>query len=171
MTTVSTVTTSRSDPQADPADRARIGRLLGAGLWLFFLSNPLGALLANDDLAERYAGLVALAVFVVVYLHGLSRIPQFHIHRQYALAWSYVGIMLGCFAVVVPGAGDESLTCLVFVGAMCVAILPTWQAGAAVVVLFVATTAAGYGIDGWSPHGNNFAVLLAAAAVFSFRMA
>lgn len=51
------------------------------------------------------------------------------------------------------------------------AILPTWQAFTVVGVLFVGITAADFGIDGWSAHGNNFAVLLAAAAVFSFRLA
>jgi two-component system sensor histidine kinase DesK len=108
---------------------------------------------------------------VVVYLHGLSRIPQFHIHRQRLLAWAYIATLAVCSAATVPGAGDQSLTCLVFVAALCVAILPTWQAGASVVVLFGVTTVAGYGVDGWTAHGNNFAVLLAAAAVFSFRLA
>lgn len=162
---------SVADPQADPRDRARFGRLLGAGIWLFFLGNPLGALLGHDSIAERTMGLTALAIFVVVYLHGLSRIPQFHIHRQYVRAWSYIAILVACFFAVVPGAGDQSLTCLVFIAALSVAILPTWQAGVMVALLFTGTTAAGYGISGWSPHGNNFAVLLAAAAVFSFRLA
>lgn len=169
MTTVDHMTVT--EPQADPRDRARFGRLLGAGIWLFFLGNPLGALLGHDNIGERTMGLVALAVFVPVYLHGLSRIPQFHMRHQTALAWSYVAILLTCFAATVPGAGDQSLTCLVFVAALSVAILPTWQAGVMVAMLFIGTTVAGYGIDGWSAHGNNFAVLLAAAAVFSFRLA
>jgi len=154
-----------------PQDRTRVGRVLGAGIWLFFLGNPMGALLRHDAVAERTTGLVALAIFVPVYLHALSRIPEFHVHRQYLLAWTYVAVLLACFAAVVPGAGDESMTCLVFVAALAVAALPSWQAGAVVVVLFGAITAAGYGVDGWSAHGNNFAVLLAAAAVFSFRLA
>lgn len=162
---------STAEPQADPADRARIGRLLGAGIWLFFLGNPLGELIGHQDQTEKFVGLGALAVFVAVYLHGLSRIPQFHIHRQYALAWSYLAVLMTCFAVIVPGAGAQSLTCLVFVAALGVATLPTWQAGVVVVVLFAATTVAGTTVPGWTTHGNNFAVLLAAAAVFSFRLA
>ncbi|WP_246162009.1 sensor histidine kinase [Aeromicrobium ginsengisoli] len=162
---------ARFDPQSDPADRARFGRLLGAGIWLFFLGNPLGALLRNDDLAARYGGVAALAVFVVVYLHGLSRIPQFHLRRQVPLAWAYIAILLTCFGIVVPGAGDQSMTCLVFIAALAVAVLPKWHAGAVVVMLFGGITAAGYLVDGWSAHGNNFAVLLAAAAVWSFRLA
>ncbi len=91
--------------------------------------------------------------------------------QQYALAWTYIAILLACFAVVVPGAGDQSMTCLVFIAALAMAILPTWQAFTVVSVLFAAITYADFGIDGWSAHGNNFAVLLAAAAVFSFRLA
>jgi two-component system sensor histidine kinase DesK len=154
----------------DPQDRARIGRLLGAGVWLFFLSNPVRELLNADD-PDKYAGLAALVVFVPVYLHGLGRIPQFHIHRQWLLAWSYIAILLACFAATIPGAGDQSMTCLVFITALAVAVLPKWQAGVVVAVVFAGITAAGSGIDGWSTHGNNFAALLAASAVFSFRLA
>lgn len=169
MATVGTVTVT--DLQTGPQDRSRFGRLLGAGIWLVFLGNPLGALLRHDASAARLTGLVALTVFVGVYLHGLVRVPQFHIHRQYVLAWSYVAVLLGCFAAIVPGAGDQSMTCLVFVTALAVAILPTWQSGAVVVTMFVAITLAGQLVDGWATHGNNFATLLAAAAVFSFRLA
>ncbi len=171
MTSLDAVTSTSINPDAGPMDRARLGRLLGAGVWLVFLSNPVGALLDQDDLLQRYAGLAALVVFVPVYLHGLSRIPQFHLHRQHVRAWTYVAILTGCFAIVVPGAGDESMTCLVFVCAMAVAILPQWQAVAVVAATFVGITVAGSTVDGWSAHGNNFAVLLAAAAVYSFRLA
>jgi len=156
---------------AGTEDRARFGRLLGAGIWLFFLGNPLGELFKNDDLTERYAGVVALVIFVPVYLHGLSRIQQFHMRRQYGLAWTYLAILFACFWAVVPGADDQSMTCLVFIAALAMAILPTWQAFTVVGILFAGITAADFGIDGWSAHGNNFAVLLATAAVFSFRLA
>ena len=63
---------------AGTLDRARVSRLIGSGIWLVFLGNPLGALLRHDDRAERYLGLAAMAVFVLVYLHGLGRVPRFH---------------------------------------------------------------------------------------------
>jgi two-component system sensor histidine kinase DesK len=155
----------------DPQDRARFGRLLGAGIWLFFLGNPLGELLRNDDQVERYTGLAALAVFVPVYLYGLAHIPDFHVRRRRLVAWGYIVALLACFAVIVPGAGDQSTTCLVFITALAVAILPTFDAWFVVVVMFAAITIAGYAVDGWSAHGNNLAVVLAAAAVWSFRLA
>jgi two-component system sensor histidine kinase DesK len=155
----------------DPQDRARFGRLLGAGIWLFFLGNPVGVLLKNDDLLERYTGLAALAVFVPVYLYGLAHIPEFHLHRRRLHAWTYITVLLACFAVIVPGAGDQATTCLVFITALSVAILPKIEAWAVVIVMFAAITVASYTVDGWSAHGNNFAVVLAAAAVWSFRLA
>ncbi|MCW2798768.1 MAG: hypothetical protein JWQ70_240 [Aeromicrobium sp.] len=158
--------------QAGPEDRARFGRLLGAGIWLFFLGNPLGRLFDDGNSAlVRWGGMAALAVFVVVYLHGLSRIPEFHMDHQYVLAWVYISVLLVCFWVVVPGAGDQALTCLVFIAALAMAVLPKWQSFTVVVVLFASITAAAHWIDGWSTHGNNFAVLLASAAVYSFRLA
>jgi two-component system sensor histidine kinase DesK len=80
-------------------------------------------------------------------------------------------VLLACFGVLVPGAGDQSMTCLVFIAALAMAILPTWQSFTVVGILCAAITAAGFWVSGWSAHGNNFAVLLAAAAVFSFRLA
>lgn len=160
-----------SVPTVGLDDRARIGRLIGAGIWLFFLGNPLGALFDPNDASTRWSGVIALIVFIPVYLHGLGRIQEFHLRRQVALAWTYLATLFACFAVVVPGAGDQSMTCLVFIAALAMAILPKWQSFAVVIVLFVGITVAGYGVDGWSAHGNNFAVLLAAAAVYSFRLA
>jgi two-component system sensor histidine kinase DesK len=155
----------------DPQDRARFGRLLGAGIWLFFLGNPLGALLRSDDAIDKYTGLAALVVFVPVYLYGLAHISEFHVHRRRLSAWGFVVALLACFAVTIPGAGDQSMTCLVFIAALGVAILPKLDAAAVVVALFTAITVAGYAIDDWAAHGNNFAVVLAAAAVWSFRLA
>lgn len=150
---------------------ARVGRLLGAGVWLLFLGNPVNALFRQDNVGLRVMGLAAIGVFVVVYMHGLSRIPKFHMHNQYVRAWGYLTILLACSALVIPGAGDEALTCLVFFAALAMSILPIVWSLIVVAATFAGVTAAGYGVDGWSPHGNNFAVLLAAAAVWSFRLA
>ena len=156
---------------AEPRGGVRFGRLLGAAVWLFFLGNPLRELLQNPDLTLRTAGLVALAMFVVVYLHGISRIRYFHLGQHYSLVWAHLLVMLALFAVVVPGAGDQSMTCLVFVCALAVAALPMRQVAPVVVALFAATSITPLVVPGWLAHGNNFAVLLASAAVFSFRLA
>lgn len=152
-------------------DRSRGGRLLGAGIWLLFLGNPLGRLLDEPDDLARVGGLTALVLFVVVYLVALAQVRWFHVNHRYGIAWLAIAVLLLLTAAVVPGAGDQAMTCLVFVAATAVATLPAWQAGGTVVALFATTTAAASLVPGWIGHGNNFAVLLAGAAVWSFRLA
>ena len=152
-------------------DRSRWGRLLGAGIWLLFLGNPLRRLLDEPDDLARIGGVVALGLFVAVYLAGLMQVGRVHAERRYAAAWAAVAVMVGLTAAVVPGAGDQALTCLVFVAALAVATLPSWQALAVVAALFATTTVLPLVVDGWLSHGNNFAVILASAAVWSFRLA
>jgi two-component system sensor histidine kinase DesK len=152
-------------------DRSRWGRLLGAGIWLVFLGNPLGRLLDAPDGLARMGGIVALGLFVALYLAGLSQVGRVHAERRYAAAWVAVLTLVGLTAAVVPGAGDQALTCLVFVAALAVATLPRWQALAVVVALFATTSVLPLVVDGWLSHGNNFAVILASAAVWSFRLA
>ncbi|RYJ05058.1 MAG: hypothetical protein EON52_13540, partial [Actinomycetales bacterium] len=53
-------------------DRSAWGRLLGAGIWLVFLGNPLGTLLSRDGDWQEWLGLASLAAFVAVYLGGLA---------------------------------------------------------------------------------------------------
>lgn len=152
-------------------DRSRWGRILGAGIWLLFLGNPLGRLLDEPDDLARIGGVAALVLFVVLYLVGLSEVRYFHLNRRYGLAWLNISVLLLLTSAVVPGAGDQAMTCLVFVAALSVATLPKWQAVVTVVILFATTTAAASLVTGWVGHGNNFAVLLASAAVWSFRLA
>ena len=152
-------------------DRSRWGRLLGAGIWLLFLGNPLGRLLDEPDDVRRIGGIVALVLFVVVYLVGLSEVRSVHVHRRFASAWAAIVLMVLLTAAIVPGAGDQAMTCLVFVAALAVSTLPRWHAALVVVALFATTTAAASLVPGWAGHGNNFAVLLASAAVWSFRLA
>jgi two-component system sensor histidine kinase DesK len=78
---------------------------------------------------------------------------------------------LVAWVAVVPGAQDQSLTCLVFVAALATSILPQWHGLAVAFAMFVVTTVTGLTVDGWETHGNNFAVVLATAATFSFRLA
>lgn len=152
-------------------DRSPWGRLLGAGIWLVFLGNPLGVLIDSHDNAWKITGIAALVLFVGVYLWGLARVQYVHECHNYRMGWSLVGALVVLSALVVPGAGDQAMTCLVFVAALSVSLLPKWHALAMVIVLFSTTTCAGFAIDGWATHGNNFAVLLASAAVWSFRLA
>ena len=151
-------------------DRTAWGRLLGAGIWLVFLSNPLGALIDRDDW-KGPVGVVALGVFAVVYLVGLARVRIAHIEQQHLTSVTFLIVLLVLTGVVIDGAGDQGLTCLVFIAALAVASLPSWYGMGVAAVLFVVAAVSGRTIDGWAPHGNDFAILLASGAVWSFRLA
>jgi two-component system sensor histidine kinase DesK len=152
-------------------DRARWGRLAGAGIWLIFLGSPLGELVKRDDDWRKWVGLVALALFVAVYLVGLAQVRGFVLRNARVAAEWYVLVLLVLTGLVILGAGDQGMTCLVFVSALSVATFSKWVALAVVVALATGITVAGGVVDGWSAHGNNLAVVLAAAAVWSFRLA
>lgn len=165
MTSLGTVTTTPTDFPA------RWGRLAGAGIWLVFLGSPLNALLARDNDLREWVGLAGLAAFVVVYLAGLSQVRGFGMTSAPFDPWWYVLATLGLSGVVIAGAGDQGMTCLVFVSALSVASLSKWFALAMVVALATGITVAAGVVEGWSAHGNHLAVVLAAAAVWSFRLA
>ena len=151
-------------------DRSAWGRLLGAGIWLVFLGNPLGTLLSRDGDWQEWLGLTCLGAFVVVYLGGLALTRWVHVNGRYGTSVVLVAAMLVLFAGVVPGAGDQALTCIVFVAALAVSTFRAWSGLVAAGLLFVGVAVAGRSVDGWSAHGNDFAVLLATGAVWSFRI-
>jgi two-component system sensor histidine kinase DesK len=167
MASLGRVTTS--DQQL--SDRARLGRLAGAGVWLAFLGGPLGVLLQRDGDWRKWVGLAALAAFAVIYLAGLAQVRGFALSTARIAPQWYVIALLALTGLVISGAGDQGATCLVFVSALSVATLPKWAALGMVAVLAAGITVAGAVVPGWSSHGNNLAVVLAATAVWSFRLA
>lgn len=154
-----------------PDGPPNLARFVAAGVWLVFLANPAHALVSRDGDRWEWVGLLALALFVLVYLDGLLRMrPWLEGDRRIHPVW-HVLVLVGLTGLVAPGAGDRSLTCLVFVGALCAFALPTRVALASVLLIFAVITAAGLWVPGWDAHGNHLAVLLAGAAVWSFRLA
>lgn len=149
-------------------ERQPFARLLGAGVWLGFLSNPLGRLLRGEEGPEQVLGVVGLAAFAGIYLLVLTRVREIVAAGH---GWRWLAGLLACWAATIPGAGDQSMTCLVFVAALGVAVLPGRWAIALVAACSIGITVAAQVVDGWLTHGNNLAVLLAAAAAWAFRLA
>ncbi|GAA1727997.1 sensor histidine kinase [Aeromicrobium alkaliterrae] len=145
-------------------------RLLGAGIWLVFLTEPVQVLLDHDGVWGG-VGVAAVVAFVAVYLVGLLRVRRAHERREYAPSALLVAAMVVLAALTVPGAGDESLVLLVFVAALAVASLPARWAVVVTVGLVLVAAVSGRTVDGWDAHGNDLAIILAAGAVWSFRLA
>lgn len=152
-----------------PADRPVWARIFGAGVWLVYLGSPLGVMLDAPIGAWDVIGIAATVAFAVTYLWGLTTVRW--TFADQAKAWLYIAALVALAALTTAGAGDKSLTFLVFITALSVATLRQVPALVMTVVLFLTAEAAGFFIAGWEAHGNGLAVLLAATAVFSFRLA
>ncbi|UYM05767.1 sensor histidine kinase [Solicola gregarius] len=150
-------------------------RWFAAGIWLVYLGSLAGRLLGDASGWQQAVGLTALAIFVVLYLVAVTWPRAFRtepVRRRELLGrWAYIGGMLACSALMIPGGGDDALTSLVFVTAAAMGTLPLRQGWGVLVVLFIVTEASGRLVDGWSEGGNGFAIVLAGLAVWGFRMA
>ncbi len=147
--------------------------LIGSGIWLAYLQSTFGRLWHAGGTAG-VAGLAALAAFCVVYLIGMVTVTQFAHSRTGVytpLSWVYLAALLALALVTVPGAGDESTVCAVFIGAAAMVALRIPAAIGVVLALFVAVEVSARLVPGWTDQGNGFAVLLAALAVGFMRVA
>lgn len=152
-------------------DRSGVARMLGAGVWLVFLVNPLGELLKDPWSPRSLLGLVTVAAFVAVYLVGLRKVRDTHVDRAYGAAVVRVVLAAALACVFVVAAGDQGLVVWVYVAALAAASLPSWSGLVVAAVLFVGVAVVGRVVPGWTTHGNDFAVVLATGAVWSFRLA
>ncbi len=161
--------------QLDLDGRPPAFRWLGIGVWLVYLVPLADRLLSDADGWRRALGLVALAVFVVVYLVALGARRTFRAYpadmTELASRWAYVAGMLVCTVAMIPGGGDQALTSLVFVTAASMGTLPVRHGWAVLIVLFAVTELTGRLVDGWDEEGNGLAIVLAGCAVWGFRMA
>jgi two-component system, NarL family, sensor histidine kinase DesK len=146
-----------------------------AAVWLFYLGGNVQALLDQPDMYWRVAGLISVAAFAAGYLFLVARVrhirrgvrPPRHVVRT----WLGIVLLLALFALQVPGAGDHSLTCLVYIAALAMVNLPLAQAAPLAVVLFAGAEIAPRVVDGWADGGYGLAVLLGSLATYGIRMA
>ena len=166
-------------PALDPGRRgvgdrpAPRWRLVFAGVWLVYLSEPLGEIL-DEDGWRRVAGLAALAGFAGLYLLTLMRaqlsMPGENGSSSLIERWACLLGLLALIALLVPMASYHALTGVVFVGAAAMTALPNRQAWALLLVLFAGTEALANLVPGWQDNGYGLAVVLAGLAVWGLRM-
>jgi two-component system sensor histidine kinase DesK len=141
-----------------------------AAVWLYYLSENVGALLAHPPGWASSVGFAALGAFVVAYLLLISRV-RFSGPARLGERWAGIVLLLGLTALQVPGAGYHALTCLVYVVALAMMGLPMRQAVAVTAVLFLAAEILTHTLAGWQDNGFGMAVVLACAAVYGMRLA
>jgi two-component system sensor histidine kinase DesK len=176
---VTTVKTSR-DPSVLNGMAERVGAgpgrwgWLAAGVWLFYLAQPL------QKIAERKDGISQILGFLTVILFAASYLAFFGILRRMArkhllAVWQQVGylaLMLTLCLLMIPTAGQTALTGLVYIASVAMMLLDLRAAVAFVAVLLAGTEVALRVVPGWTDDGSyGFAIFLGALAVFGLRRA
>jgi two-component system, NarL family, sensor histidine kinase DesK len=158
-----------------PGRGARFGWLFAA-IWLFYLWNNISALRAQPNGWARDVGLVAVVAFGALYLFAVSlmrhvRATQRRSRSFVIKIWVTLIALLALTAVQVPGAGDSSLTCLVYIAATAMIGLPLTQGIPAAAVLGVVAEVLPAVVPGWHDNSYGLAVLLGSAATYGIRLA
>lgn len=107
---------------ADPATQdpwERFGWAMGA-IWLVFLGFPIaGVVVADRPWAVRIVGLVLIAAFAAVHVHGLVRSGRGERWAEVLVwGWRYVAVMAVLMAATVALVGAEALGMMPFVVAL-----------------------------------------------------
>jgi two-component system sensor histidine kinase DesK len=175
------VTTVLPVSGTEPVDRevgvtpTPVGRLgpLFAGIWLFFLLNPLLEGWDRRDQLRGIVGMVTTVVFAATYmtLWWRFRSDRRKLIDSPPLSWAapYVGSLVVLGTVTVACVGEPGLACVVYVGVACVMVFPFRISAPVIVALVVGTIALG-GVEGWgSQVGTAFGIMAASLAVFGLR--
>ena len=157
-------------------DRSRPGRWgwLAAGIWLFYLGGPLREIYRESDGVARVVGLAALFVFAMAYLafFGIRRIALTTggVTRPNWQRLAYPGVMLVLAALMLPAAGQQALTTLVYITAISMISLDLPIAVTLTVLLLVGAELSMRVVPGWTEDNSfGFAIFLSALAVFGIR--
>jgi two-component system, NarL family, sensor histidine kinase DesK len=175
VTTVQVVSTGPLDQQTAIVTQRPVGRLgpLFAGIWLFFLINPLAEAWQHRDELRGVVGMASTVLFAVVYmtLWWRARADRQQLIRDPELSWSlpYVGALVALGAITVICVGEPGMACAVYVGVACVMVFPFRVAAPIVVALVVGTVALGAWAGWGSQLGTAFGIAAASVAVLGLR--
>lgn len=150
----------------------RLGPLF-AGIWLFFLINPLAEGWSRRDELRGVVGMVSTILFAAVYmtLWWRARADRQRLIRYPRLSWSltYVGLLVALGALTILCLGEVGMACVVYVAVACVMVFPFPVSAPIVVALVVGTIALGALEDWGSQLGTAFGIAAASVAVFGLR--
>jgi two-component system sensor histidine kinase DesK len=148
---------------------------LAAGIWLFYLYQPFEAIIRHDGLGVRVLGLAALLLFALSYIGFFAWVRRAGIGGQGLPAWQpllYLSGMLALALLTIPAAGQQALTCLVYIAAVAMMAVDVRVAIAVVALLLGGAELAMRLVPGWTDDGSyGFAIFLAGLAVFGMRRA
>ncbi|WP_395695074.1 sensor histidine kinase [Nocardioides sp.] len=156
-----------------PTQLDRLGPLF-AGVWLFFLVDPLLTGWDHRGEVTGVVGMLATVAFAVLYMSLWIRVrnerqrlvdnPPLRQSVPYLLGLVAIGaVMVGCL-------GETGLASVVYIAVACFMVLPLRTAAACVAVL-IATSLTLSAVAGWgSQAGLVFGILAASVAIFGMRL-
>jgi two-component system sensor histidine kinase DesK len=143
---------------------------LAGAVWLFYLGQPLGAVLNHPAGPARILGLAALVAFAATYVAVFVWMRHFQwdgrpIRGAHAALW--IGALLLLGLLTLPAAGGDWMITLVYVAAATMLLLPPRVGLPIVVVLALTPVIAPLLVPAWEHEtGLVFAIGLAAFATF-----
>ena len=160
---------------SDQRTRTDLGRYgpLFAGIWLFFLVNPLLEGWDHRDETSGVVGLVATVAFAATYMSlwvqmrsGRMRLV---IDPPVRFTLPYLVALVALGTVMIAALGEAGTAAIVYVGVSVVMVSPFRLAAPVIVLLVVGSLALGAIEDWGSQAGLAFGVLAAGVAVFGIR--
>jgi two-component system sensor histidine kinase DesK len=145
-----------SDPHTPHSGPRRFGWVFAA-VWLYFLYQPLQAAWTSRAApAWRVLAVVALLAFAAgfVWFNVRVRSRRGFARPAPATAWAVLAAGLALLALAAPGAGEEAITGLIYVGVTAVMTVPPRQALAVVVALVALVVGLPAAVPGWTPLGD-----------------
>jgi two-component system sensor histidine kinase DesK len=159
----------------DPALRpgGRLGPLF-AGIWLFFLLDPIIAGFQEDDRVRGLLGVATTVLFGVVYMTMWARMRRDRLAMaRFELPLGErlltLGVLVTLGVAMVALLGEAGVASSVYIAVSVVMCFPLRYAAPLVVLDVVITVVLGAVLDWGSQVGTAFAVVAASVAVFGIR--
>jgi two-component system, NarL family, sensor histidine kinase DesK len=161
-----------SEQRTPPAQVGRLGPLF-AGIWLFFLLDPLLEGWDHRDETSGIVGILATLAFAATYMALWVRIRQDR-HRfvdtpRLRFTAPYLSALVLLAVVMVACLGEQGLASLVYIAVAAVMVFPL-RIAATVVVLLVLAALGLSAVEDWgSQVGLAFGIFAASVAIFGMR--
>jgi two-component system sensor histidine kinase DesK len=165
-------------PSEAETENPRRWGMVFAGIWLFYLLNPLEAAWAKRDTVAGWVGIVATMLFAAVYLSAFFKLrwrregTPFRVTPSTPVGLGIVGVQILLAATICLTVGQPGSATAVYVAVTCMICLPARWAWACAALVAGTTYAAGLVADGWhEDRGILFGTLVAALAIWGITQA
>jgi len=160
------------EQRTPPNSVGRLGPLF-AGIWLFFLLDPLLAGWSHRDTAAGVLGMVATVAFAAVYmaLWIRMRADRARLVADPPLSFTapYLVGLVALGALMVACLGETGLASAVYVAVAAVMVFPPRLAAPAVLLLVLASLSLSAVEDWGSQVSLTFSIMAASVAIFGLR--